>query len=357
MTFPAIAFDAVSGAPSYSAGQWRLAMSGLFTPSGALGVRSGALNAESFTPSVSGGTLTVAPGRAVVQGATTTTQGAYLTAMPTSWAASIPAANASNPRVDLVYLRIWDTEVDASGSTQADLVYLAGTPAASPVLPTIPSGQTGLPLVSVSVPKSGGGSPVATTTGVMPLTAARGGAVLTQSSADESAMTEPGQLSIRSDLPSDRVRWYDGTTWRSVTERHYVTVARAASFGLPASVYTMINWDTLVKTSPGDTMWTTGAPGSLIAPVSGEYDISALTLLPAGATSSFHIRAYVNGVSAANLGFTPSVSAGAFWGGWAPLELSAGDVVSIYMLSGVLLSTWAPGGTKDVTVKLIWNGP
>lgn len=359
MTFPAWIFDAVAGSPSYSASQIRLLFSGLFTPAGALGVRSGILNVESFAPSISGSTLTVAPGRAVVQGATTTTQGAYVTCMSASQTLTIPAPNGTYARWDLVYLRVWDNETDSSGQTQADLVYLAGTAAASPALPSVPAGQTGLPLIRVVVPQSGGGSPTATVVG--PYTAARGGAIITTSSADELAITEPGTISIRSDLTSDRVRWLDPatSTWRSIVERHYVTLSKVGSFGLAASTYTAIVWDTLLKQSPGDTMWSGASATSLVAPVAGEYDLFLTAVPPAAASGAVHARAYVNGSYYAHIEFTPSSAAGAFDAAWTALELNAGDAVSVYLYSSVAISAggWAPPDNKGLTAKLIWSGP
>src|SRR6266699_5352182 len=113
MSFVALMADAVSGSPAYSAGTWRLADSGIFVSSGPLAVRSGALSVDSFAASLAGTTVSVGPGRAVVQGATTSTQGAYRTAMPTTWTQALAAATTQD-RIDLVYLRVWDNEVDAT---------------------------------------------------------------------------------------------------------------------------------------------------------------------------------------------------------------------------------------------------
>lgn len=217
MTFPALWFDAVA----YSAPTMRLTRSGLFVPTGPLSTRSGALSIDSFAASLGGTTLSVGPGRGVVNGATSTTQGAYQVAMSTTWTQALAAPNSLD-RIDLVYLRVWDTETDSSGLTQADLVYLTGTPAASPVAPTIPAGQTGFQICTISVPHTG--SPAVTQVGVIPFTTASGGIVpafttsspgspyqgLFRSRLDRAATVQPGPLEM-----------YDGAAWQPVVPASY----------------------------------------------------------------------------------------------------------------------------------------
>lgn len=199
MTIPMLLSDAVSGSPSYSAGTWRLGKSGLYVSSGPLATRSGALSVDSFAASLAGTTVSVGPGRGVVQGATTTTQGAYEAYSTTTWTQALNAAS-SQDRIDLIYLRVWDNEVDASGLVQADFVYLAGTPSGSPVAPSIPAGQSGFRIATVSVPHTG--SPALTQAGVMPYTVANGGAVPAFSTS-QPASPENGQLRWRADrLPT-----------------------------------------------------------------------------------------------------------------------------------------------------------
>jgi hypothetical protein len=199
MTFQFLVSDAVAGSPSYSAGTWRLAMSGLYVSSGPLAARTGALSVDSFVASLAGTTVSIGPGRAIVQGATTSTQGPYPVAMPTTYSQALAAAS-SQDRIDLFYLRIWDNEVDASGSTFADIVYLQGTPAGSPVAPTIPAGQAGFRICTVSVPHTG--APALTQVGVMPYTAAAGGIIPAYTTGSPAA-PEAGQVRWRADrLPT-----------------------------------------------------------------------------------------------------------------------------------------------------------
>lgn len=41
---------------------------------------------------------------------------------------TVSTAHASQTRVDIIYVRVWDTDKDSSGLREADTVYLAGTP-------------------------------------------------------------------------------------------------------------------------------------------------------------------------------------------------------------------------------------
>lgn len=199
MTFGPVLSDAVSGAPSFAAGQWRLLYSGLYVPNGTLTTRSGALSVDSFAATIAGTTVSIGSGRGVVQGATSGTQGAYPVYSTTTVTQALNAAS-SQDRIDLIYLWLQDNEVDASGAVQATFVYLAGTPSGSPVAPTIPAGRSGFPICTVSVPHTG--SPTVTQAGIMPYTAAAGGIVPAFSSSQPGS-AENGQVRWRADrLPT-----------------------------------------------------------------------------------------------------------------------------------------------------------
>lgn len=160
----ALGINQSGGSPAYTAQQFRESMTGLMLPgSGGLQVVAGVRPGSGLTVSVASGTVTVTPGSAIVQGASSTVQGAYLAVVDANFTATLTAADGTNPRVDLVYLRVRDTDADGSGQRDCSPVYLAGTPAASPTAPTIPAGTTGIILATISVPKSGAGSPTVST--------------------------------------------------------------------------------------------------------------------------------------------------------------------------------------------------
>jgi len=172
----------------------------------ALGSRSGVRPGDpGLTVTLAGSTINVSAGVAAVAYAG---QGVYRVAFPSSVSpGTVNAAHATLPRIDLVYLRVWDNSVDASGLNKADIVYLAGTAAASPVAPTPAGTQIYMPLATISVPASGGGSP-SVSTAVRPYTVAPGG-ILPSSTAPGSPYT--GQFY---DDGTNLFRW-NGTVWET----------------------------------------------------------------------------------------------------------------------------------------------
>jgi hypothetical protein len=138
----------------------------------ALGGTPGVIpGAGGLNVSVAGSTITVGSGRAWVY---QSGQGLYRAVMPSATTLTLTAAHATLSRIDLVYLRVWDNAVDASGLNQADTVYLAGTPSSTPVAPTPAGTQIYIPLANITVPPSGGGSPTVSQS-MMPVTVAPGG--------------------------------------------------------------------------------------------------------------------------------------------------------------------------------------
>jgi hypothetical protein len=134
-------------------------------------------------------------------------QGVYRVALPTSVSpGTYTAAHATLNRVDLVYLRVWDNSVDASGLNKGDVVYLAGTPSASPVAPTPAGTQIYMPLATITVLSVSNGGTASVSTAVRPSTVAPGG-ILPSSTAPSSPYT--GQYY---DDGTNLRRW-NGTTW------------------------------------------------------------------------------------------------------------------------------------------------
>ncbi|MEU0401658.1 hypothetical protein ABZ318_15725 [Streptomyces sp. NPDC006197] len=92
-------------------------------------------------------TATVYHGRAVIQGGTT--DGAYPVALDEDVTVTFADGDPLNPRLDLVVLRVYDNDIDASGKYQAAVEIVRGEPAANPVAPNPPA--LSLTLFSVRV--------------------------------------------------------------------------------------------------------------------------------------------------------------------------------------------------------------
>lgn len=110
---------------------------------------AGALKvAQNGTPNMS---VLVAAGGGLIRGTQSAVQGVYALTNDASTNLSISAANASNPRRDLVILQARDNAFDAGGINDGRLVVVAGTPAASPTDPSLASYPNALVLARVAV--------------------------------------------------------------------------------------------------------------------------------------------------------------------------------------------------------------
>ncbi|MET9142455.1 H-type lectin domain-containing protein [Streptomyces sp. NPDC004042] len=167
------------------------------------GARSGVRPGDpGLTVTLAGSTINVSAGLALLGYAG---QGVYRAALPSSVSpGTLQAAHATLPRIDLVYLRVWDTAVDGSGLSKADVVYLPGTASATPSAPAPTGTMVYLPLATISVPASGGGSP-SVSTAVRPVTVAPGG-ILPSS-------TAPGYYAGQYRDNGSSLERYTGTAW------------------------------------------------------------------------------------------------------------------------------------------------
>lgn len=186
--------DAVSGAPLYSG---RMLRQSLVAPllAGAtsarpLGARSGVRPGTSAsTVTATSTTWTCLPHAGVLDPQTAVEAGPYGYAVDAAVTGSVTAANATNPRVDIVYVQLSDpAEGDGTSAPGVTVAYLAGTAAATPAAPTTPARS--MVLAQISVPASGGGSP--SVTWVAPRTAAAGGIIPCASAADFATATALG---------------------------------------------------------------------------------------------------------------------------------------------------------------------
>lgn len=176
----------------------------VMTDGTALGSRSGVRAGDpGLTVTLAGSTINVSAGVAAVAYAG---QGVYRVPFPSSVSpGSLTAAHATLDRIDLVYVRVWDNSVDASGLNKGDIVYLAGTPSSTPVAPVPAGTQIYMPLATITVPHTGAGSP-SVSTAVRPTTVAPGG-ILPSSTTPSSPY-----LGQYYDNGTDLLRW-NGSSW------------------------------------------------------------------------------------------------------------------------------------------------
>jgi hypothetical protein len=178
----------------------------------ALGARPGIRAGDpGLAVTLAGTTVNVSAGTAVLY---RSGQGLYRAQMPASSPGTLAAANASFSRIDLVYLRVWDTAVDASGLRKADTVYLAGTASATPVAPTPGASEIYISLATITVPSTGGGGTGAATvsSAVRQITVAPGG-ILPVSSSTDLAISGTYVGQARYNTVRSMPEYWNGTAW------------------------------------------------------------------------------------------------------------------------------------------------
>ena len=167
--------------------------------------------ASGMACTVSGLTVTMAPGSAIVT-PSAGTNGSYRVAAGSNTSVALPARSASFSRNDLVVLRVYDAGVDVSGRWEATLEVVAGTPSASPVDPSAPTGA--LVLYRAIVPPSG----TVTMVDLRVWSAALGGVLPCLSSSRPSgAGLRVGQHVYETN--TGIVRVWTGTEWRNTLPR------------------------------------------------------------------------------------------------------------------------------------------
>jgi hypothetical protein len=164
--------DAVSGAPVYAGRALRQLLApfaGFAPPGRPLGAISGVRQGTpTNTVSATSSTWTVRPFAAFIDVEAAAAAGGYAVAFDANVTGAMNAADATNPRIDLISVQVNDpAESDGTSISTppfAQIIYTAGTAAASPTVPATPARC--LVLAQINVAAAGGGSP--TTTWVAP---------------------------------------------------------------------------------------------------------------------------------------------------------------------------------------------
>ena len=243
-----------------SAGQLR-ARTGLF-PNGsnpANLVTVGALQAK------------VTPFQAFVAGTSSNTQGGYRVTCDNEVTLTFDPGSGTNPRVDLVVLRVRDDPYDASGTQAGSVEIIFGIPAISPTAPAVPASC--LPLWQIPIPaNASSGNPIdfaGTRVDRRAYTVAAGGLVPVASQADRDGIVAPFEGMQVWRMDRDWVETHDGTAWR-VQGVAYVPTYPDLSLvtdPLPGQV-------AITTTDNVPYLWTTLlGPGMWISPLLGAFPV------------------------------------------------------------------------------------
>jgi len=206
--------DAVTGSPTYTGRMARETMSVFLagaTAADPLGARSGVRPGTSATTvTATSTTWSMGLHAGVLDMETAVEAGPYAYAVNTAQTGAVTAADATRPRVDIVWVRLDDpAESDGSSAPAVVAGYTAGAPLASPVAPATPARC--MVLATIQVPMSGGGSP--TVIWVAPYTVAAGAPIPVRSDADLGLLTWYEGLQVYR-LDTHLVETFDGIVWR-----------------------------------------------------------------------------------------------------------------------------------------------
>jgi hypothetical protein len=130
---------------SHPAENDRLQMQGIFNTTGIIGPTSLQVT-QNATPGMS---VYVASGWAAIVGNYQANMGVYTVYNDATTTLTVTAANPSNPRIDLVCVTIQDAFYTGTSNTTLFQV-IAGTPAVSPVAPTVPTNSIALGYIAVA---------------------------------------------------------------------------------------------------------------------------------------------------------------------------------------------------------------
>jgi hypothetical protein len=180
-----------------------------------LGGRSGfRTGTPSTVLSATSTTWTLGPCAAMLDPGAQVHQGMYGWSSDANIAGSVTAADATNPRKDIVYIQVNDSDMDTSGAKSAPVLYLAGTPGTTPSAPALPARS--FLVGTISVPIAGGGSPTVVRNPAVYVAA--GGRLPISSQAERDAVSPfTGFEILRTDLtqatPAGTVERYNGSGW------------------------------------------------------------------------------------------------------------------------------------------------
>jgi hypothetical protein len=319
--------DAVGGAPLYSGRALRQLLGSLITGGTAarpLGGRTGVTpGTPSNTVTATTSTWSVKTHSGCMDVEASVIAGTYIYAFDTAVSGSMNAADATNPRIDLISVQLSDpAESDGSSTPGVSVVYTAGTAAASPAVPAAPARS--LVLARLTVPAAGGGSPAVSW--VAPYTVASGGVIPVSGTSQYPASPYVGQYI--DDAALGLLRW-NGTAWTPGVIAKMLTRSSGSSSIASGTEVTVAGWDG----SPYDKGGIGYSAGVFTVPVPGLYTWS-MTLGLLGMTPAYiqHVSVTVNGV--ANLSGevqynVPANSNAQYISAGGPLLLAANDQVAL----------------------------
>ena len=304
---------------SHPAENDRLTMQALYATTGIVGASSLAVTAQG-TPNM---TVNVAAGWAAIVGTTQTNMGAYVGYNDATAVLTITTANATNPRIDLVCMTVNDAYY--SGSTNnVVLQVIAGTPAVSPVAPTLPANSISLATIAV-------------------------GANVTSISAGNITDT---RVQVTSNMPFVSLTGVQTLTNKTLTSPVIASISNSGTLTLPNTT------DTLVGRATTDTL----TNKTLTSPVFNNAAIEAFTGVGTGFAGYTFYASTNNAIQWIGTNATANGAINIAWTAGIPLntQLATGQSVTVTLAVQNGATAYYPtsiqidGTTSGVTTK--WSG-
>lgn len=154
---------------------------------------------------------------------------------------TVNTAHASQTRIDIIYVRVWDTDIDSSGLREADTVYLAGTPGGG--TPSVPSSPAiAFRIATITVPAL---STNPTVVYDAPYLCSLGGIIVCRSSSEypSSGLYEGMYVD---DQSLNQLLRYSGSTWQEVAR----ATSKVTSGSTPAANWGSAAVDATIATGP-----------------------------------------------------------------------------------------------------------
>lgn len=300
-----------------------------------VGTPSNALTATSTT-------WTLIPVSAALDPGAQTHQGMYGWSSDANETGPVTAADATNPRKDIVYIQLNDSDMDTSGAKSAPVLYLAGTPGVTPAAPALPARS--FLVGTITVPQAGGGSPTVVLNPARYVAA--GGLLPVGSSDDRATITTPyvGQEIQRTDLtqlsPSGVKERWNGTNWDHFGHAEFTTAANLAPQNTEWGMGTFTRDTTL---STDSAFVTINSTDNLQVRDAGLYSITVLVSFTAA----------ISGISWLSLGSGYTVTMGGgllnFVASLPNVRLAAGALIKPTLAHG---SGPSPGGDRTFTSRV-----
>lgn len=265
-----------------------------------------------------------------ISGTTWDTQADYFALNDGPVTLTIATADATNPRIDLVYVAVQDSFYAGATNTPV-LGVVTGTPAPSPTVPALPANALSLAQVSV----------VANATSITnsKITASVASMLLANTPIACTSGTHPTGIGVGQPIYETNTgltKIWTGSAWVPIGGMPFGTLTGTGTVSVPStgSPFTAVPLATVSKLAGGVT---SPAAGRLAAPLAGWYSCSGAATFAGGAAVGRRIAGFgVNGAAALSesLGETyPSTTNGSSVPtACLPVSLNAGDYVQLQVV-------------------------